>query len=627
MKKRIITALFFLTIFSTCTSVSGEVVSTQQPTAQDAVYVAGNPDLYPLEFYNEKTDRYEGILPGLYEEISRQTGIDFSYVSAGSDRQKELGENFQVEIVSAYRKGAVSLSKEIELFSYEQDGKTETVCIGFTKIIEPAVASAVENALQSTDKATWLSAAMTLETQAQPSRALPWLIGTLCLLAVAVVVLAVYIIKKHRLSEQQRQTKMIDALTGIGNLKYFEDCYTRHISDAMRPLYYVAYMAIDIEKIETYFGQAEAEEVQRYAANTIAEALGEQDFAGRIDEGVFALCFMCPDAERALKKAEEVIGNLNRYNDSEAKEHGTLFRGGVFPLEKQNITVETAVYNARQGYLYAVSEKQTVCLSDEKVLDRVTLKSRLQKKISAAIEKEEFHLYLQFISDTRSRAFCGAEVLSRWHNLEDGVLSPANYIEDMKIAGMIDRLDFYVFEKTCQVLSDWKGGEFEKLRLSCNFTRTTLSKPDFSEQFEEIISKYDFDRENLLVELTEDSLVDDSAIAYKSILAIKKLGCKIALDDFGSGYTSFSDLCDYPIDIIKIDRGIVLKAASHRGYAVLTGIIRMAHDLGIEVLCEGVETEAENQKVLEAESDYIQGFFYSRVLPLENAVDFYKEHH
>jgi EAL domain-containing protein (putative c-di-GMP-specific phosphodiesterase class I) len=82
-------------------------------------------------------------------------------------------------------------------------------------------------------------------------------------------------------------------------------------------------------------------------------------------------------------------------------------------------------------------------------------------------------------------------------------------------------------------------------------------------------------------------------------------------------------LCDYPIDIIKIDRNIITKSASPRGTAVLIGIIRMAHDLGITVLCEGVETEDEKQKVIEAECDYIQGFLYSRVLPIENAMDFY----
>lgn len=624
MKRLIVSAIFLLSVLFACIPVSAEVMSTREPTAADTIYIAGNPDMYPLEFYNEKTECYEGILPKIYEQISEQTGIDFSYVSADSkDRQKELCENFQVEIASAHHKGDISLSKEIELFSYDKDGKKQTVCIGFTKIMDPDMAAVVEKTIQSADKTAWMSAAMLLEDKAPSAEIVPWLIIAIGILIIALISIIVYNIIKRRRNHAQNQTKMTDALTGIGNLSYFEDCYSHHISGAVRSLYYVAYVAIDIEKIETYFSLPEAEELQRYAASKITEILKENDFASRIENGVFVCCFMCPDVQRAIESMTELVENLNGYNQNFANDNGVVFRGGVYPLDKQNIPYETVIYNARQGYLLAVNENKDVCLCDKNTLNRVSLKSRLQKKIFKALENEEFQIYLQFFFDTKKKKLCGAEVLSRWHSLEEGVLSPANYIEDMKIAGMIDKLDFFVFEKTCKMLGDWKNTDFEKLYLSCNFTRTTLSQPRFLEEFEEVLSKYDFDRKNLLIELTEDALVSDSSVAYKNILGIKKLGCRIALDDFGSGYTSFSDLCDYPIDVIKIDRHIVVKSVSHRGNAVLIGIIRMAHDLGISVLCEGIENEVENQKVTDAECDYIQGFLYSRVLPLENALDFY----
>lgn len=625
MKRLIVSAIVLLGVLFACIPVCAKVTSTKQPTAADTVYIAGNPDMYPLEFYNEKTECYEGILPKIYEQISKQTKIDFTYVSADSeDRQKELCENFQVEIASAHRKGDISLSKEIELFSYDKDGKKQTVCIGFTKIMDSDMVMAVEKAVKSADKNVWMSAAMQLEDKSQSAKAVLWLIIAISVLVVALISTFVCIIVKRRRNHAKNQTKMIDELTGIGNLSYFEDSYSHHISHAMRPLYYVAYIAIDVEKIETYFGIPESEELQRYAAATVTEMLKDNDFASRIDNGVFACCFMCPDTQRAIENTTELIRTLNGYNGSFSKDNGVVFRGGLYHLDKQNLPTETVIYNARQGYLLAVNENKDVCLCDKNTLNRVSLKSRLQKKISKALENEEFQIYLQFMVDAKEKNLCGAEVLSRWHSLEDGVLLPSNYIEDMKLAGMSDKFDFYIFEKTCKMLADWKNTDCEKLYLSCNFTRTTFSHPNFLEVFEEILSKYEFERKNLLIELTEDTLVSDNSVAYKNILGIKNIGCGIALDDFGSGYTSFSDLCDYPIDIIKIDRNIVVKSASHRGNAVLIGIIRMAHDLGISVLCEGVENEGESQKVTDAESDYIQGFLYSRVLPIENAMEFYK---
>ena len=383
MKRLIVSAIFLLSVFFACIPVSAEVMSTREPTAADTIYIAGNPNMYPLEFYNEKTECYEGILPKIYEQISKQTGIDFSYVSADSkDRQKELCENFQVEIASAHHKGDISLSKEIELFSYDKDGKKQTVCIGFTKIMNPDIAAAVEKAVQSADKTVWMSAAMQLEDRAQSAKIIPWLIIAISVLVLALITMFVYIIVKHHRNHAQNQTKMTDALTGIGNLSYFEECYSHHISSAVRSLYYVAYIAIDIEKIETYFGLPESEELQRYAAATMTGILKDNDFASRIDNGVFACCFMCPDTQRAIESMTELIRNLNSYNGSFSKDNGVLFRGGVYPLDKQNLPSETVIYNARQGYLFAVNENKDICLCDNNILDRVSLKSRLQKKIS-----------------------------------------------------------------------------------------------------------------------------------------------------------------------------------------------------------------------------------------------------
>lgn len=626
MRKWLVALVLLLSIALVGVPVGAAVASTADPTAGDTIYIAGNPDLYPLEYYDEKTERYEGILPTLYQDIGEETGITFSYIAAnGEDRQKKLAKNCQVEIVSAYLKGEMPVTHETELFSYRQGEQKYTVCVGFTKIADPDLIAAVETAIRNAGAEQWMAAAMVLEEQPSHTTAIWWLAAVIFLLVVALVWLIVERIKKHRQKEAQNATEMVDPMTGIGNLTYFEDCYANHVSDAMRPLYYTAYIAIDIEKIETYFGLPQSEELQRYAATTLTGALGDNDFAARIDNGVFAVCFMCPDADRAIKNTTLVVNHLNDYSRNYANDNGVRFRCGVYPLDQEHISCETMLYNARQGYLYAVNEKLDICLCDKDVLDRVSLKSRLQKKISTAIDKDEFQVYLQFVWDVKQQKLCGAEVLSRWHNPEEGVLSPTDYIEDMKTAGMIEKLDYYVFERTCRLLHSWERTAFDSLFISCNFTRTTLSSPQFVQHFEEILSRYTFDRKKLYIELTEDSLVGDRAVAYKNILAIKKQGCAVALDDFGSGYTSFSDLCDYPMDMIKIDRSMVQKAGGSRGNAVLLSIIRMAHTLGIQVLCEGVETEAESQKVTDADSDYIQGFFYSRVLPIDNAIDYYRK--
>lgn len=626
MKKIAAILICFLFFSASGITASAAVDSTTAPAAENGIYIAGNPDLYPLEYFDEKTGSYRGILPELYEKISRETGIELIYISAEKEnRQSSLAENRQVEIVSAHKKGTVPISDEAELFSYEKDGEKITLCIGFTDIAAPELISSIKSAVSAADKEMWLSAAMELEEKNLSEALFPVAAAAAVILFLAVIIIMISSVRQRRRRILSEKTKTTDPITGIGNLLYFEECFSHHINHNTGVLYYLCYIATEAEKLEEFYDRSKTEELERFAASEITDSLGDNDFCARIGKGTFGACFMAPDRERAIEKAGEIIEKLNSSSIFEKQENNISFRCGIYYLEQKNIPFETAVFNAKQGYVFAEQEDEKICFCDEEVLSRVALKSRLRKKLLSAIENGEFNLYFQFILDTETNRFCGAEVLSRWHSPFEGIQMPAAYIEDLKTAGMIERLDFYMLENICRILEGWSGGKYGNLYLSCNFTRLSLSSESFLGKFEEIISKYNFERTKLVIEITEDSLARDSEISYKNVFGIKKLGCRIAIDDMGSGYTSFSDLCEYPADIIKIDRSIILKSDSERGNAVLKGIIRLGHGLGITVVCEGVEREEEKERVLNAGCDYIQGFLFSRVLPAENAMEYYEK--
>lgn len=252
----------------------------------------------------------------------------------------------------------------------------------------------------------------------------------------------------------------------------------------------------------------------------------------------------------------------------------------------------------------------------------------MEKKVTDGIltglENNEFKMYLQFIVETQTARIVSAEALSRWHNPQKGVVGPGNYIEYMETAGVISKHDFYMFELACQQLEKWKDTEYEKISISCNFTRITLSEEDCIEKLKNISQKYNFDRSKLAIEITEDAIEKDMENAKANVMRCKELGFKIYLDDLGGGYTSLSNLCDYPIDVVKIDRDILLKTDTQRGKDLLTGIIALAHHMDMSVICEGVETEDQNTLVTKANGDYIQGWYYAKALPLEECEFFIK---
>ncbi len=251
---------------------------------------------------------------------------------------------------------------------------------------------------------------------------------------------------------------------------------------------------------------------------------------------------------------------------------------------------------------------------------------KLLKNIRKGFENQEFKMYLQFIVDSKEGKISSAETLSRWVNSSGEVVFPGTYIGIMKKSGLIARFDYYMFEKVCQKLSEWKDSELSDVALSCNLTRITISEKDFAEKIEEISNKYDFDRSKLVIEITEDSLEKNLVVAMFNIIKIKKLGFRISLDDFGSGYTSLVSLCEYPIDVVKIDREILLLAGTEKGKKLFLGIVSLAHYLHLKVVCEGVETEEQNKLVLESECDYIQGWYYTKALKEDKAEEFAKEY-
>ena len=247
-------------------------------------------------------------------------------------------------------------------------------------------------------------------------------------------------------------------------------------------------------------------------------------------------------------------------------------------------------------------------------------------KIAQGIKNNEFKMHLQFIVDNRTKKIASAEALSRWETSDGQIVMPGKYIGLMEKSGIIVNFDYYMFEKVCEKLSKWQGTEFENITISCNFTRITISDKDFVSKIENIANKYVFDRSKLLIEITEDSIEKNLNVAMSNIVKIKQLGFCIALDDIGSGYTSFTSLCEYPIDVVKLDRDILLLADKNRGRKLFLGIVALLRNLDLKVVCEGVETQEQNALATEGDCDYIQGWYYSKALPENKAEDFAREY-
>ena len=610
---------------SGCICLASVTATAEATGTADSVYVAGNPDQYPIEYYDRDAEWYKGVLPELLAEISEKTGISFVYVGAGTkNRQEQLAKNRQVEMLTAIWEddtdcGAAS---RFPVFHVTVQGKERSICIGFTDIIDDERKDSIVSAfseIPESEKSERILA-FTLKNQPAGDRQI-WIYAAVsgALAAVLTLIIVFAVLKKKK--KEQNQSNMTDDLTGIGNRNYYIYSFDRLIPRQIKNLYYVAYLAFDAEKLRGLYGSEECDSIQKNAAVHLSAKTGPAESLSRIKNGVFAFAYQSNNKEAAEERIREILSSLGNYLAQFSKEYARIFAAGICCLaENPHCAAEAALDNARQGYLYAVKNTLPYAFSTEKLLSDTKKDEKLRLRVAKAVENNEFKPYLQFIVKADTGEICGAETLSRWQNPELGLMTPGEYIEVLQETGLILVHDYNVFDRVCHQLQEWSSTEYGDLFLSCNFTRLSLSSSDFSEQIKSIAGKYRFDHRNLMIEITEDTLTVDPLNSAKNISECNKMGFRIAIDDMGSGFSSLLDLYNNHIDFVKIDRHLVAEGTTQRGQKLLNGIISLAHSLDAKVICEGVTTEADAKMIQNTECDMIQGFYYSRVLPLDEGL-------
>lgn len=591
--------------------------------AEETVLIAGNDGLYPIESYDPKTERYVGLLPELYERIGRETGLRLVYLPhEGDTGQRQRTENRQADILSAYLPDTVDerLLRELTVCRRETEQGVQEIRVGFLNTLSPETAETLKQALQSIPPEETLGLlANSLEANRGVSRrrffAALAALGGMTLLAA----LALGLFLRQRQSAVQERVGAVPRL-GIGGYQ----AYLRRVERAIPPqawgLYYVANIGCGETLLEQRLDQSRIEQLERCAAAYLKRACGQREGLYYVARGSFALILRCGSRERAERRMAVLMEELNTQLTGVRREYAGLIRAGVCALgEERSLSGETALSHALQGRRDAEARGLPYAFTTPQLIAAGARQERLRRRCAEAVARGELTPYLQLVMDRQGRVN-GAELLSRWQEPEEGLLRPGEYLDLMIASGVIVRHDLEIFRMTCRLLEQWCGlpGR-EKLRLACNFTRAALAEPGFAEQVRRIAAGASFPREQLILEITEDTLIRSEGAVRENILELTAMGFCMALDDLGAGYSSLEDLCAYPIQFVKLARELVRRTEEERGRRLVAGLCRLAHSMDMQVLCEGVETREQLETVLEQGCDLIQGFYYARPLPLREA--------
>jgi len=374
------------------------------------------------------------------------------------------------------------------------------------------------------------------------------------------------------------------------------------------------------KEINDTLGHDAGDQLLKASALRFKQCVRKIDTVGRLggDEFVVILPGL-EQVEDAKKVAENIIRVFsNPFTLSGMEVVVTVSIGIAFSpddsddYKKLLANADTAMYQSKEA------GRNNYHLFNQKMNHNIKRRMEMEYHLRHALKLGELSVFYQPLVDIATRRIIGAEALLRWNNSVLGSVPPDEFIALAEQSGMIESIGAFVLTQGCEQFKDLIDQEGRALSLAVNVSPQQFRRGNLPELVDNILKLTGFAVERLELEVTEGLLLDNQGIVKESLQTIRQQGIGLSMDDFGTGYSSLSYLRKFPFDIIKIDQSFIREMNTNPSdQALVAAAIAMAHALGIKVIAEGVETEAQLACLVEKNCDIAQGYLFSRPLPIE----------
>jgi len=428
-----------------------------------------------------------------------------------------------------------------------------------------------------------------------------------------------------------------DALTELPNRQLLLDRLRHVLAQSTRTLRQGALMFIDLDNFKVLndtLGHHKGDLLLQKIATRLSACVRETDTLARLggDEFVVMLEDLGDDpdaaAARARIVAEKVLNELREPFDLDGHQHYATSSIGVTSLNGLQGSVSELLKQADLAMYQAKTlGRNTVCFFDPDMQSAVSAKAAISSDLPIGLQENQFLLYYQPLVD-REGCVTGVEALLRWRHPARGLVAPADFIPVAEDTGLILPLGQWALETACEQLAAWAARpETAGLSIAVNVSVRQFRHPDFVEMVMAAIQRSGIRPYRLKLELTESLLADRMEITIAKMGTLKALGVTLSLDDFGMGYSSLSVLKRLPLDQLKIDKSFVADLLTDRNDAAISrAIIALAQSLSLEVVAEGVETQAQLDFLIDLGCGLFQGYLFSRPLPIEQLESYLLAH-
>lgn len=411
-----------------------------------------------------------------------------------------------------------------------------------------------------------------------------------------------------------------DSLTGLPNRNMLQERLRLSIARARRSGHRVAAMFIDLDRfkdVNDTLGHRVGDELLREIANRLGRVVRDVDLLVRLSGDEFMVVLEeVVDLASPSVVAAKLLNEIRlptRIDGHEIHVSGSIGIS-IFPDDAED--VETLLRNADLA-MYRAKElgKDASQTFTADLAQRGASMRLLETALRSAVVRNEFELYFQPKVSVSSGAILGAEALLRWHHPTRGVVLPGEFMQLAEETGLIQEIGDWVIRAACDQLMKWQAAGIDTLLLAINLSAGQFRVTQLAQRIASQIGCVGCDPTCLEFEITETSMLRDPEGVGQTMAALRELGIRVAIDDFGTGYSSLSHLKRFPIDTLKIDKSFVADVLHDAGdKAIVTAVIAMAKALDIEVVAEGVETQAQLDLLTELDCAHYQGYHFSKAV-------------
>jgi len=434
--------------------------------------------------------------------------------------------------------------------------------------------------------------------------------------------------ERKRFEEELRHQATHDSLTGLPNRVLLQDRLETALMTAQRQQIGVAVLFLDLDnfkRINDTLGHSAGDALLRQVGERLRNRLRTTDTVGRRGGDEFMVVFNHPcDVKEVMAVVNKVRGVFGQPFNCEGEELFVTCTMGVALSPEDGRDAETLVKNADIA-MYRAKEKgkdqYQFYIAEMNAESRAML--TLETELRRALDRGEFVLHYQPQLDVRSRRTVGFEALIRWQHPRQGLLMPDQFVPLLEESGLIVSVGEWVLRSACAQWRAWRAQGWRGLRVAINVSARQFGSSDIVELVRQVLEEEQVPPACVELEVTETVVMQDVTRAAEILNDLRRIGVRPAIDDFGTGYASLSYLKRFAIDILKIDQSFVYDVDSdYDDAAIIEAITSLGHNLGMEVVAEGVETQAQFEFLRSQGCDTVQGYLVGRPMPIVEIENF-----